>query len=135
MGYRVGVDIGGSFTDFAVLNEETREVHALKVFSRPDKPGAEVLAGISQLKERYDVDPSEIVYFTHGTTVGVNTVIQKKGLKLALLTTEHFEDVLELGRLKLPEMFNLLSHRAKPLVDRALVFGVRERILANGTVD
>src|SRR5262245_39107601 len=99
MTYRVGVDIGGSFTDFALFDEETKDLKTLKVFSRPDQPGAEVLAGIREVAERYGIAPSEISYFTHGTTVGVNAVIQRKGLKLALFTTEHFRDVLEIARL------------------------------------
>ncbi len=104
MGYRVGVDIGGSFTDFALFDEETKTLQSLKVFSRPDQPGAEVLEGVRSLKERYGIAPQDIVYFTHGTTVGVNTVVQRKGLKLALFTTEHVRDVLELARLKIPDM-------------------------------
>ncbi|WP_420992261.1 hydantoinase/oxoprolinase family protein [Cupriavidus sp. 30B13] len=135
MGYRIGVDIGGSFTDFAVLNEETLQVQALKVFSRPDEPGAEVITGIKTLTERYGIRPEEVTYFTHGTTVGVNAVIQRKGLKLALFTTEGFCDVLELGRLKLPSMFNLLSKRPAPLVPREMVFGIRERLFRDGSVD
>lgn len=135
MGYRIGVDIGGSFTDFAVLNEETLQVQALKVFSRPDEPGAEVITGIRTLGERYGIDPADVTYFTHGTTVGVNAVIQRKGLKLALFVTEGFCDVLELGRLKLPSMFNLLSKRPAPLVPREMVFGVRERLFRDGSVD
>ncbi|MBP0593791.1 hydantoinase/oxoprolinase family protein [Paraburkholderia sp. LEh10] len=132
MSYRVGVDIGGSFTDFAVLNEDTREIKSLKVFSRPDQPGAEVLAGISALGERYGVEPKDIAYFTHGTTVGINTVIQRKGLRLALFTNEHFCDVLELARLKIPDMYNLLSKRPAPLIERDMVFGIPGRIDARG---
>ncbi|MGO6696299.1 hydantoinase/oxoprolinase family protein [Rhizobium johnstonii] len=132
MGHRVGVDIGGSFTDFAILDEATNTLRALKVFSRPDKPGAEIAAGISLAGERYGISPSEVSYFTHGTTVGVNTVIQRKGIKLALFTTDHFSDVLELGRLKLPHMFDLLSRRAEPLVTRDMVWGLSERMQADG---
>ena len=90
MGYRVGVDIGGSFTDFALFDEATQSLKTLKVFSRPDEPGAEVLEGVRLVGERYGIRPEEISYFTHGTTVGINTVIQRKGLRLALFTTEHF---------------------------------------------
>ena len=87
MTYRVGVDIGGSFCDFAVYDETKKTIHSLKVFSRPDQPGADVMAGIEMLASRYDIQPEDISYFTHGTTVGINTVIQRKGLKLALFTT------------------------------------------------
>ncbi|MEC8370127.1 MAG: hydantoinase/oxoprolinase N-terminal domain-containing protein, partial [Pseudomonadota bacterium] len=80
MSYRVGVDIGGTFTDFCVFDEETGMVHTLKVLSRPDNPGQEVVDGIRALKSRYSVSPSAITYFTHGTTVGVNSVIQRKGI-------------------------------------------------------
>jgi N-methylhydantoinase A len=134
MTYRVGVDIGGSFTDFAVFNEETKELKSLKVFSRPDEPGAEVLQGVKLVGERYGIAASEISYFTHGTTVGINTVIQRKGLKLALFTTEHFRDVLEIGRLKIPDMYNLLSKRPDPLITRDMVFGIPGRLGADGAV-
>lgn len=135
MGYRVGVDIGGSFTDFAVFDEATSRLHSLKVFSRPDEPGAEVLEGIRLLGQRYGIAPAEITYFTHGTTVGVNTVIQRKGLRLALFTTENFSDVLELARLKIPNMYSLLSKRPPPLISRDRVFGIRERLTAGGEVE
>lgn len=134
MTYRVGIDIGGSFTDFAVFDETSRSLKSLKVFSSPDEPGSEVMEGIRLLQERYDVAPGEISYFTHGTTVGVNTVIQRKGLRLALFTTEHFRDVLEIARLKIPDMYNLLSKRPAPLITRDLVFGIPGRIAADGAV-
>jgi N-methylhydantoinase A len=134
MTYRVGVDIGGSFTDFAVFDETSRSLQSLKVFSRPDEPGAEVMEGLRQLQERYGIAPGDISYFTHGTTVGVNTVIQRKGLRLALFTTENFRDVLEIARLKIPNMYNLLSKRPAPLITRDLVFGIPERIGADGAV-
>jgi N-methylhydantoinase A len=134
MGYRVGVDIGGSFTDFAVFDETTSRLQSLKVFSRPDAPGQEVLQGLRLLGERYGIAPETITYFTHGTTVGVNTVIQRRGLRLALFTTEHFADVLELARLKIPNMYSLFSKRPPPLIPRNLVFGVKERLGADGSV-
>jgi N-methylhydantoinase A len=134
MTYRVGVDIGGSFTDFALFDEETKDLRSLKVFSRPDQPGTEVLEGVRLVGERYGIAARDITYFTHGTTVGINTVIQRKGLKLALFTTEHFRDVLEVARLKIPDMYNLLSKRAEPLIPRDLVYGIPGRILADGSV-
>jgi N-methylhydantoinase A len=135
MGYRVGVDIGGSFTDFAVFDEATSQLQSLKVFSRPDEPGAEVLEGIRLIGERYGIPPDAITYFTHGTTVGINTVIQRKGLLLALFTTANFSDVLELARLKIPNMYSLFSKRPAPLIPRDMVFGIEERIGADGTID
>ena len=135
MALRIGVDIGGSFADFAVLDEDTGTLRSLKVFSRPDSPGSEVLTGMGTLKQRHGIDATDVAYFTHGTTVGVNTVIQRKGLRLALITTENFEDVLELARLKIPDMYHLMSSRPVPLIPRDRVFGVRERLNYDGEVD
>lgn len=135
MGLRIGVDIGGSFADFAVLDEDTRTIRTMKVFSRPDEPGSEVLAGMAQLADRYGVDPHDVTYFTHGTTVGVNAVVQRKGMRLGLVTTRHFEDVLEIARLKIPDMYHLLSKRPEPLITRDRVFGVIERLTSDGVVE
>ncbi|MGF6574738.1 N-methylhydantoinase A [Paraburkholderia sp. GAS333] len=135
MGLRIGVDIGGSFADFAVLDDATGELKTLKVFSRPDSPGSEVLRGMEQLRERDGIAPADVTYFTHGTTVGVNAVVQRKGLRLGLITTRHFEDVLDLARLKGPDMYNLLSKRPAPLVPRERVFGVTGRLAADGSVE
>src|SRR5437868_10580576 len=135
MSYRVGVDIGGTFTDLCAFDEATNELFTLKVLSTPDKPGSEVMEGIRQLEQRYGVSPAKITYFTHGTTVGVNTVIQRKGIRLCLFTTENFVDVLEVARLKMPDPYHLMSRRAEPLVTRDRVLPVRERMLADGTVD
>ena len=131
MGYRVGVDIGGTFTDFCVFDEATGTLETLKVLSRPDNPGAEVIDGLKAIEERYSIPPKQINYFTHGTTVGVNTVIQRKGARLCLFTTENFEDVLEVARLKMPDPYDLFSCRVEPLVTRDKVFGIRERVLAD----
>jgi N-methylhydantoinase A len=135
MGYRVGVDIGGTFTDFCVFDEETGTLETLKVLSRPDAPGAEVTSGLAEIASRYGIRAEAITYFTHGTTVGVNTVIQRKGAALCLFTTENFEDVLEVARLKMPDPYDLFSARPEPLVTRDRVFGISERILVDGTID
>jgi N-methylhydantoinase A len=132
--YRVGVDIGGTFTDFAVLDDANR-LYTLKVFSTPTEPGREVIDGLRALKQRYGIEPGQISYFTHGTTVGVNTLIQRNGARLALLTTAGFEDVLELARLRTPDVFNLFSRRPAPLIGRDRVWGIRERVLADGSVE
>ncbi|RVT92923.1 hydantoinase/oxoprolinase family protein [Sphingomonas crocodyli] len=132
MGFRVGVDVGGSFTDFAILDESDQSVRTLKVLSRPDEPGAEVIKGLTTIEAEYGISPSDISYFTHGTTVGVNTVIQRNGIKLALFATRNFEDVLELARLKIPQIHNLLSKRPEPLISRDRVFSIDERMGPDG---
>ena len=135
MGCRVGVDIGGTFTDFCVFEEESGALHTMKVLSTPDRPGEEVLKGIAELKSRYGLVPGDVSYFTHGTTVGVNTVIQRKGINLCLFATEHFEDVLEVARLKMPDPYDLFSRRPDPLVGREKVFSIPGRILFDGSED
>jgi len=135
MGIRVGVDIGGTFIDFCLWDEAKQELHSLKVLTTPQTPGAELLRGLDLLRERHGVNPADITSFVHGTTVGINTVIQRKGASLALLTTENFEDVVELARLRMPEAYSLFSRRGAPLVSRDRIFGVAERMLADGSVE
>ena len=133
MGTRIGVDIGGSFTDFVAFDEASGRIESLKVFSRPDAPGEEVIEGMRRLAAR-GIRAEDVTYFTHGTTVGVNAVIQRRGLRLALFTTRHFEDVLEMARLKIADMYNLLSRRPEALIPREHVFGIDERIDADGAM-
>lgn len=132
MSYRIGVDIGGSFTDFVAFDDVTGKLHALKVFSRPDAPGQEVVAGLDGLGERFGLDPRDVTHFTHGTTVGVNAVIMRRGPKLALLATRGFTDVLELARLRMPDAYNLFCRRADPLISRDMTFAVSGRLGASG---
>ncbi|TPG61437.1 hydantoinase/oxoprolinase family protein [Roseomonas nepalensis] len=133
MGFRVGVDIGGTFIDFCLWNEETAELHSLKVLTTPATPGAELLRGLEILEERHGAAPARITGFVHGTTVGINTVIQRKGARLAMLATAGFEDVVELARLRMPEAYSLFSRRGAPLVSRDCVFGVGGRLLSDGS--
>jgi N-methylhydantoinase A len=134
MGYRIGVDIGGTFADFCALDESTGELSTLKVLSTPSEPGREVITGLQELGRRFAIGPDAISYFTHGTTVGINSVIQRKGIRLCLFATENFVDVLELARLKMPDPYHLMSARPQPLVTRDRVIPIRERMLADGTV-
>ena len=133
MSYRLGVDIGGTFADFCVLDEATGALSTLKVLSTPATPGAEVIAGLEGVEQRFGIGAEAIAWFTHGTTVGVNAVIQRKGIRLALFVTRHFRDVLELARLKSPDPYHLLSERPKPLVTRDRVFEIDGRLAADGS--
>lgn len=132
---RVAVDIGGTFTDFCVFDEAGGALLTLKTFSTPQTPGAEVMNGIAELERRHGLAPGGIAYFTHGTTVGVNTVIQRRGAALALFTTRGFEDVLVVARLKTPDPYDLFSRRPPPLAPRERVYGLAERTLKDGTVE
>lgn len=135
MSYRIGVDIGGTFTDFCVFDESSRALQTLKVLSRPDAPGDEVLHGLAEIERRFGIPPASVSYFTHGSTVGVNAIIQRKGARLCLLVTEGFRDVLELARLKIPDPYDLFSRRPDPIVPRDRVLEVRERMNPDGSTD
>ncbi|MCP5154002.1 MAG: hydantoinase/oxoprolinase family protein [Ectothiorhodospiraceae bacterium] len=132
MGWRIGVDIGGTFIDFCALDTETLALHTLKVLTTPEDPGRELLDGLASLAERHGVDPRRVERFVHGTTVGINTVIQRKGARLAMITNAGFEDVIELGRLRMPEMYSLFCARPDPLIPRDRIFGLAGRMLADG---
>ena len=134
-GLRLGVDIGGTFTDFCVFDEKAGSVYTHKTLSTPETPGAEVMNGIKELASRHGWAPEAIRHFTHGTTVGVNTVIQRRGAALALFTTRGFEDVLEIARLKVPDPYDLFSRRPPPLAPRERVYGIAERTLKDGSVE
>jgi N-methylhydantoinase A len=132
MGWRVGADIGGTFIDFCALETQTGRLESLKVLTTPEEPGRELMDGFALLEERYGVEPAKVGAFVHGTTIGINTVIQRKGARLALVTTAGFEDVIELARLRMPDMYSLFCSRPEPLISRDLVFGIPERVLADG---
>jgi N-methylhydantoinase A len=130
--WKIGVDIGGTFIDFCALETRTGRVASLKVLTTPDDPGAELMTGISMLGDRDDLDPAKVSRFVHGTTVGINTVIQKKGASLALFTNAGFEDIIELARLRMPETYSLFSSRPPPLIARDMIFGIPARMRYDG---
>ena len=125
---RIGVDTGGTFTDFVLVRDGALVV--LKVPSTPKRPEEAVLAGVGELLGEGDAE-FELV---HGTTVGTNALLERKGARAALLTTEGFEDVLEIGRQNRPGLYQLTASRPKPLIPRSLRFGVRERVTSSGEV-
>ncbi len=130
--WKVGVDIGGTFIDFCALEARSGQVASLKVLTTPDDPGAELMTGLSLLAEREGLAPEAVTRFVHGTTVGVNTIIQRKGAPLALFTNAGFEDVIELARLRMPEVYSLFCSRPEQLVTRDRVFGIPARLRSDG---
>lgn len=130
--WKIGVDIGGTFMDFCALEVHSGRIASLKVLTTPDDPGAELLTGLDLLVERDGLTPDTVSRFVHGTTVGINTIIQRVGAKLALITNAGFEDVIELARLRMPDMYSLFCHRPEPLVPRDMIFGIPARMRADG---
>lgn len=130
--WKVGVDIGGTFIDFCALEAGSGRLVTLKVLTTPDDPGAELLTGLAALETREGLAPGSVSRFVHGTTVGINTIIQRKGARLALLTNAGFEDVIELARLRMPDMYSLFCARPEQLVTRDRIFGIPVRMRADG---
>jgi N-methylhydantoinase A len=133
--YRLGIDIGGTFTDFSLLDETTGELSGFKWPTVPADPARGVLEGLRTLVAERGLDPGAIGYLVHGTTIAINTVIQRNGAALGLLLTRGFGDVLEIQRLRLASPVNFTATRPVPLIPRYRVGEVTERVLADGTVD
>jgi N-methylhydantoinase A len=126
----MAVDIGGTFTDVVLFDEASGAVWAEKVSTTPANFADGVLAAIHAGR----IDLAAVDAFVHGTTVVINAITQRRGVKTALVTTAGFRDVLEIGRGNRPDMYNLKFHKPKPFVPRRLRFEVRERVGADGSV-
>lgn len=129
--YRLGIDIGGTFTDAMVADEGGAVIATLKTPSVPSAPEQAILNALRELKE-LTVDPGEISLFVHGTTLGVNTLIERSGANTGLLVTGGFQDVLEIRRLRLENTTDFYDDKTVPLVPRHLVKEITERMLADG---
>src|SRR5947199_522712 len=128
---RVGVDTGGTFTDFVF--EAEGELRIFKLASTPDDPSRAIIEGLRRIAAETGSRLSEIEV-VHGTTVGTNALLQRRGARTALVTTAGFEDVIEIGRQARPELYNLNAAKPPPLVPSELRFGVAERVAASGEV-
>lgn len=120
---RVAIDIGGTFTDIVYFDDSTMQIAIDKVRSTPQDVGQAVLQALEKIK----ADMPGLTQFIHGTTVGLNALLERKGSKLGLITTKGFTDVLEMGRGDKKELYNYLWKKPKPLVPRSRRLGVSER--------
>jgi len=132
MTWMIGVDVGGTFTDFFAFNEATDRIILHKVASTPANPADAIASGLRELHARHDVGLAEIARLSHGTTVATNALIQRRGGKVALVVTEGFRDLIEIGRQIRPHVFSLQEDYPTPLVPRELRFEAKERITADG---
>ncbi len=137
-GFRIGVDTGGTFTDFIAIYGEERI--GFKVPSTPEAPAQAILSGLERVFDvfagRRDARrlKNSRVEIVHGTTVATNALLERKGARIALVVTEGFEDVIEIGRQARPDLYNPGVTRPEPLVPRGLRFGVAERVGSGGEV-
>ena len=132
--YRLGIDIGGTFTDGILLNETTGEIRTAKVPSTPSDPSDGFLNAVERMLQDGQAEPDAVKYVVHGTTVATNAIIEGNLAKTAFITTEGFRDLLEIQTGIRPTLYDLQFEKLKPLVPRHLCFGVPERLDFRGEV-
>ncbi|HLI19802.1 MAG TPA: hydantoinase/oxoprolinase N-terminal domain-containing protein, partial [Stellaceae bacterium] len=129
-GLRLGTDIGGTFTDVAAFDEKTGKLLLGKSLTTPHRLAEGINNGVAKAGARYH----DAGLFLHGSTIAINTLLERTGAKTALLTTKGFRDIYEIGRVNRPDSYNLFFKKHVPLIERALRFEVNERMLADGSV-
>src|SRR5216110_3001504 len=130
MSYAIAVDIGGTFTDLVAFDHETHRV----VYSKSPTTYDNLVEGILDCFNKARIKPAEASLVNHGTTLVINSLIQRKGAKTALVTSKGFRDILEIARGNRPDPFDLHYQRDEPLIPRALRFEVTERVGSKGEV-
>src|SRR6266511_5328180 len=132
--YRIGIDVGGTFTDLFLLDQESGAVARHKLPSTPDDPHLAPLEGLREILAMAGASGAQVAFVGLGTTVATNALLERKGAVTGLITTAGFRDLLELARQKRPHTFDLYVNKPKPLVTRDLRVEVVERIAADGSV-
>lgn len=135
MAWRVGVDSGGTFTDLCLFEDSTGRVEVWKVPSTPDDPSRGIAQGVDEGMARVGAGLADVGYFGHGTTVATNALIQLRGVRTGLVTTDGFRDLLEIGRQKRPDLYDTQADKPQTLVSRDLRLGVVERVRHDGSVE
>ncbi len=135
MAWRVGVDSGGTFTDVCLFDDTTGRIEVWKVSSTPDDPSQGIASGVTEGLARVGEAPNAVAWFGHGTTVATNALIQHRGARTGLITTDGFRDLLEIGRQKRPDLYDLMIDKPVPLVSRDLRLEVPERLRHDGSVE
>jgi N-methylhydantoinase A len=134
-GFLIGVDIGGTCTDVAMIDSKTKQQFFFKTETTPRDVEQGVVNGVAGILKQQDRRPDECEAFIHGTTLALNAVLTRNGANVGLIVTRGFGDVLEVGRLQMPDPFNFYTQKPRPLVRKNFVREVDERILGNGRVD
>jgi len=131
---RIGIDVGGTFTDLVATDEATGEARHFKLPSTPSDPAAAIAEGVAALLQQCGASGEAIAFLGHGTTVVTNLIIERRGAKTALLTTAGFRDVIEIGRQTRPDLYDYTVERPPPLVPRHRRIEIPERLDADGKV-
>ncbi len=132
--YRLGCDIGGTFTDFVLLDDKTGQIRTGKCLTTPRDPSDAVELGIRTLETVTPGFVPKLHELIHGTTLVINAIIERKGARTALITTKGFRDVLEIGREMRYAPYDIFAEFPKPLIPRRYRFEVDERVRSDGTV-
>jgi N-methylhydantoinase A len=135
MVWRLGVDSGGTFTDICLFDEDGARIEVWKTTSTPEDPSRGIVQGLTEAIDRFALAAADIGYFGHGTTVATNALIQSQGTPTGLVTTDGFRDLLEIGRQKRPELYDLQADKPPVLVSRDLRLEIPERVRHDGTVE
>ena len=134
----IGVDVGGTFTDFVVTNTESRETGVHKIPTTPDDPSQGVITGLKEACEDFDISAGDVHHILHGTTIATNAVLEYDGARTGLITTEGYRDILHIGRHQRPQHYSIMQDipwQDRPLVRRAQRLTVPERLVPpNGEV-
>jgi N-methylhydantoinase A len=132
--YRAGIDVGGTFTDVVLVDEASGAILTAKVPTVPADPSQGCIDGVDKALARYGLDPAQVAFTVHGTTIATNTIIEGKHAKAGLITSEGFRDVLEIAYQTRPALYDVFYDKPKPLIPRWLCRGVPERIGPDGEV-
>ena len=132
--YRVGVDIGGTFTDIVLLGSDGT-IHTKKISSSTDNYARALVEGLDEVFRETGLAGGAIEELRHGTTVASNAILEHKGARVGLITTKGFRDILEIRTLRMPKLYDLTWTKPKPLVERYLRQVVDERLDARGQVE
>ncbi len=133
---RLGIDVGGTFTDVVLIDDRSGRIHYTKVLTTPRNQAEGVIQGIERILETTATSMADVEYMVHGSTIGTNALIERKGAKTGLVTTEGFRDVLEIARIERPDagLYDMTVDLPEPLVPRYLRVEARERVGADGRV-
>lgn len=134
MSYMIGVDVGGTFTDFSLFDTQTGALTHYKRSSTPEDPSKAIMGGIQEILAEQQIDPKDVSYLAHGTTVATNALIEKKGARMGLITTEGFKDLMEIGWQRRPSLYDLRRPKPENLIPAGMKQEVKERILHDGSV-
>ena len=133
-GYRLGVDIGGTFTDLVIVDLNNGQLFDEKVLTTPDDPSLGVIEGVKKILETNNIHASKLKHIIHGTTLVANAIIERRGSKIALITSQGFRDIQEIGTESRYDTYDLFMEMPAPLVSRRWRFEVPERIGPSGEV-